>query len=85
MDKFYNALEASRTIDELMAEHVTKDKYHLVGIHQDAKLLHGVSIEYEADVQVWRLAKGEDELVFTITGAIVSMDLPPVTRETHIM
>ncbi|KAK0465733.1 hypothetical protein IW261DRAFT_1598537 [Armillaria novae-zelandiae] len=87
MDKFYNALEASWTIDELTAEHVAKDKYHLAGIHQsreqDAKLLHGISVEYEADAQVWRLAKGEDELVFTITGAIVSMDLPPITRETQ--
>ncbi|KAK0491719.1 hypothetical protein EDD18DRAFT_1358492 [Armillaria luteobubalina] len=84
MDQFYNALEASRTIDGLTAERVAKDKYHLVG-EQDAKLLHGVSVEYEADAQVWRLAKGEDELVFTITGAIASMDLPPITRETHSM
>ncbi|KAK0215552.1 hypothetical protein IW262DRAFT_1299805 [Armillaria fumosa] len=85
MDQFYNMLEASQTIDSLTAEHVERDKYHLAGLHQDTKTLQGVCVTYEADGQLWRLAKGEDKLVFMITGAIASMDLPPIIRETHGM
>ncbi|KAK0496654.1 hypothetical protein EDD18DRAFT_1105021 [Armillaria luteobubalina] len=82
MDQFYNKGEAMRTVDSLTDERVAKDKQHLAGIHKDEKALQSMHITYEENAQVWRLAKGEQEMVFTVTGAIATMDLPPVVKET---
>ncbi|KAK0493394.1 hypothetical protein EDD18DRAFT_1356832 [Armillaria luteobubalina] len=82
MDQFYDKGEAMRTVDSLTDERVAKDKQHLAGIHKDKKALQSMHIVYKENAQVWRLAKGEQEMVFTITGAIVTMDLPPIIKET---
>ncbi len=50
--------------------------------------LEEMRIAFDDEAQVWRLArgpdegKGIDEVVFTATGALTHINLPPVLKET---
>lgn len=55
---------------------------------KDMGVLEGVHVESDDGEQMWWLAKRDqemsksEEMVFTATGALAHMDLPPVVRET---
>ncbi|PBK63708.1 hypothetical protein ARMSODRAFT_1023898 [Armillaria solidipes] len=61
---------------------------HLSRLYRDMGVLGGAYIESDDGEQTWQLAKrdkdtGEgEEMVFTATGALAHMNLPPITRET---
>lgn len=75
-----DALES--TIDILVEARAAKDPNHTC--HQDSTGMEGIQIDLDGDAQCWRLVmqKGAgdetEEMIFTATGAIGAMDLPPV-------
>ncbi|KAK0477533.1 hypothetical protein IW261DRAFT_1420842 [Armillaria novae-zelandiae] len=56
---------------------------HLSRILKDSEVLDGMGVEHDDAENVWRLVRddnngGREGLVFTVTGAIISKDLPPI-------
>ncbi|PBK59902.1 hypothetical protein ARMSODRAFT_1027029 [Armillaria solidipes] len=91
MDAFYDKSGAKSTIDILVEARTVKDPNHLSRIEQDSTGMEGIQIDLDEDAQCWRLVmqKGTgdktEEMIFTATGAIGAMDLPPVLKETPSM
>ncbi|SJL13219.1 uncharacterized protein ARMOST_16658 [Armillaria ostoyae] len=91
MDAFYDKSGVKSTIDILVEARAAKDPNHLSRIEQDSTGMEGIQIDLDGDVQCWRLMmqKGAgdetEEMIFTATGAIGAMDLPPVLKETPSM
>ncbi|SJL16900.1 uncharacterized protein ARMOST_20430 [Armillaria ostoyae] len=91
MDAFYDKSGAKSTIDVLVEARAAKDPNHLSRIEQDSTGMERIQIDLDEDVQCWRLVmqKGTgdetEEMIFTATGAIGAMDLPPVLKETPSM
>ncbi|KAK0469128.1 uncharacterized protein EV420DRAFT_1633559 [Desarmillaria tabescens] len=89
MDRFYNKDDAKNIIELLTQERVKKDRMHLSRVLKDNEFIKSASIKRDDEAEVWRIIKqSEDkgtmeEMVFTITGAIYMMDLPPVAKETR--
>ncbi|KAK0500119.1 hypothetical protein EDD18DRAFT_1102303 [Armillaria luteobubalina] len=93
MDCFYNKDNARCSIDALITNRICKDKYHLMrlvkGPGQDKNAISNAYIKKDDDVGTWRIVRhgnnkgAVEEIVFTITGAINMLDLPPITRETR--
>ncbi|KAK0455523.1 uncharacterized protein EV420DRAFT_1481368 [Desarmillaria tabescens] len=89
MDRFYNQEDAKETIESLIAERIAKDKLHLSRVMKDNGRINAASIRRDEDAGVWRIVRqnandeSTKETVFTITGAIFAMDLPPVMKETR--
>ncbi|KAK0442212.1 hypothetical protein EV421DRAFT_1736443 [Armillaria borealis] len=87
MDQYYDVKLARPSVEELSEERVAKDAMHLSRLYRDMGVLGGVYIESDDGKQMWRLAKrdkdtGEsEEMVFTATGMLAHMDLPPITRD----
>ncbi|KAK0457946.1 uncharacterized protein EV420DRAFT_1764467 [Desarmillaria tabescens] len=87
MDRFYNKDDAKNIIELLTQERVEKDRMHLSRVLKDNEFVKSASIKRDNEAGVWRIIKqSEDEgmmeeMVFTITGAIYAMDLPPVAKE----
>lgn len=52
-------------------------------------MISAASIKQDNDAGVWHIIRHNinkgavEEMVFTLTGAIFAMDLPPVTKETR--
>ncbi|KAK0216370.1 hypothetical protein IW262DRAFT_1464909 [Armillaria fumosa] len=88
MDRFYNKDNARRSIDALIANRIRKDEYHLARLMKDNKAISDAYIKKDEDTGTWRIIRhgnegAVEEIVFTITGAINTLDLPPITRETR--
>ncbi|KAK0224277.1 hypothetical protein IW262DRAFT_1459341 [Armillaria fumosa] len=86
MDRFYNKDNARRSIDALIANRICKDKYHLARLVKDNKAISDAYIKKDEDAGTWRIVRhgnkgAVEEIVFTITGVINMLDLPPITRE----
>ncbi|KAK0218415.1 hypothetical protein EDD85DRAFT_961684 [Armillaria nabsnona] len=83
-----NTTTSRPSVEELSEERAIKDVMHLSRLYRDMGGLDGVYVELDDGEQTWHLAKkdketGESkEMVFMATGALVHMDLPPITRET---
>ncbi|KAK0470185.1 uncharacterized protein EV420DRAFT_1634600 [Desarmillaria tabescens] len=75
-------------IEALINERTAKDKLHLSWVMKEHNVIKSASIKRDEDAGMWRIIRktaGEgaiEEVVFTMTGAIYAMDLPPVTKET---
>ncbi|KAK0493411.1 hypothetical protein EDD18DRAFT_1356862 [Armillaria luteobubalina] len=89
MDRFYNKENARASIDGLISNRMCKDPYHLASLVKDQKAISNMYIKKDKDTGAWRIIRhgrtegAVEEIVFTITGAINMLDLPPVTRETR--
>ncbi|KAK0491753.1 hypothetical protein EDD18DRAFT_1358540 [Armillaria luteobubalina] len=87
MDRFYNKDNARCSINALITNRIRKDEYHLTRLDKNA--ISNMYIKKDDDAGTWRIVRhgnnkgAVEEIVFTITGAINMLDLPPVTRETR--
>ncbi|KAK0506574.1 hypothetical protein EDD18DRAFT_1097840 [Armillaria luteobubalina] len=89
MDCFYNKDNARRSIDVLITNRIRKDEYHLARLVKDKKAISNAYIKKDDDAGTWRIVRhGSNEgtvkeIMFTMTRAINTLDLPPITRETR--
>ncbi|KAK0450447.1 uncharacterized protein EV420DRAFT_1482935 [Desarmillaria tabescens] len=87
IDGFYNVQEARSSIDTLIEDRIKKDPHHLMQIAQDTTAFKEAELAFDDNAQCWCLIHraetmdAVDEMIFTTTGTLVAMDLPPILKE----
>ncbi|KAK0439475.1 uncharacterized protein EV420DRAFT_1769403 [Desarmillaria tabescens] len=60
-------------------------------VMKEHNIINAASIKRDEDAGVWRILRHNvkdgtiEEMVFTITGTIFAMDIPPVMKETRML